>query len=236
MVRETLSGASTILADPEGETCSSRHGPPLFRGMIGVLVVVAALDQTSPRPASVTSARPGASAPSPPAARPRAAAAAVGSQSASRRSARHRRRGGADRGVVDARGRVALVWILFGAGFTLVEVAGKTFLQRLASDEVLARVFASQETLRLAAALGSIAAPLLVAALGVEGALLAASAVMPLFAAARWAALKAFETGMRSIRGYALLRGNEIFQPLPVATLRRVCRTWSRSKSATGPR
>ena len=118
-----------------------------------------------------------------------------------------------------------VAWALFGVGFTLVEVAGKTFMQRLASDEVLARVFASQESVRLGAgALGSIAAPLLVAVLGIQGALLVAGAVMPVFAAARWAALKAFETGVPVDRGrYELLRGNAIFQPLPVATLQRVC-------------
>ena len=124
-------------------------------------------------------------------------------------------------------------------GFTLVEVAGKTFLQRLASDEVLARVFASQETLRLAAAAaGSIAAPLLVALFGIKGALLAAGAVMPLFAVARWGALRAFETGApvdsRPLRAAPRQRRSSSryrWRPSSASV-----RTWCRSRSTTGPR
>jgi MFS family permease len=227
VVRQTLSGASTILAVPGLRLLvATLTSLSFFEGMVDVLVVVAALQLLDLGEASVGYLN---------------AAWGIGALGAGGATAMLLHRGqlaiGIGSGALIIGGAGVLiaawsaplvayvVWILFGAGFTLVEVAGKTFLQRLASDEVMARVFASQETLRLtAAALGSIAAPLLVAAFGVEGALLAAAAVMPLFAAARWAALKAFETGMPVDRGrYALLRGNEIFQPLPVATLQRVC-------------
>jgi len=112
-----------------------------------------------------------------------------------------------------------------GAGYTLVEVAGKTFLQRLGSDEVLARVFGFLETTRLAAtALGSIVAPVLIALLGTRGALIATGAMLPLFALVRWERLHAFETGTEvDWSHYNLLRENPIFQPLPVATLERLC-------------
>ena len=50
-------------------------------------------------------------------------------------------------------------WLAVGVGYTVVEVAAKTLLQRLGSDETLGRVIGSLESARLAAmALGSIGA------------------------------------------------------------------------------
>jgi hypothetical protein len=73
-------------------------------------------------------------------------------------------------------------------------------------------------------AAGSIAAPILVSLIGTRGALLAAAALVPAFALARRRALRAFETGTPvDARRYELLRNTEIFQPLPVATLERLC-------------
>jgi MFS family permease len=113
-----------------------------------------------------------------------------------------------------------------GVGYTFVEVAARTLLQRLGSDESLARVTGFLETSRLAAmALGSIAAPALVALLGTRGALLAMGAVLPLFAVLRWGALRGFEIGAPvAERPFALLRRDEIFRPLPVDTLEGLSR------------
>jgi MFS family permease len=115
-------------------------------------------------------------------------------------------------------------WIGIGIGYTFVEVAARTLLQRLGSDETLSRVLGFLETSRLAAmAAGSIAAPALVALFGTRGALIAVGAVLPLLAALRWGSLRAFEIGAPiAERPYALLRSNPIFAPLPVATLERL--------------
>jgi MFS family permease len=120
-----------------------------------------------------------------------------------------------------------LCFFLMGWGYTFVEVAARTLLQRLGSDETLARVIASLETSRLAAmALGAIVAPVLVALFGIRGALLALGAVLPLLALLRWRALRAFEIGAAvSERNFSLLRGTSIFSPLPVDTLEGVCRS-----------
>jgi MFS family permease len=117
-------------------------------------------------------------------------------------------------------------WIGIGIGFTVVEVTGRTLLQRLGSDEVLARVLGFMETSRLAAmALGAITAPVLVALLGARGAVVAVAGLLPLFAALRWESLRAYEIGAPvAERPYALLRENTIFAPLPVATLERLSR------------
>ncbi|MDP9189833.1 MAG: cyclic nucleotide-binding domain-containing protein, partial [Actinomycetota bacterium] len=118
-------------------------------------------------------------------------------------------------------------FLLIGVGYTFVEVAARTLLQRLGSDETLARVIGFLETSRLAAtALGSITAPVLVALLGIRGALLAFGTLLPVLALLRWRALRSFEIGAPvSERHYNLLRGSSIFAPLPVDTIEGVSRS-----------
>lgn len=111
-----------------------------------------------------------------------------------------------------------------GIGFVFVEVADKTLMQRLGSDETFGRVIGALEAGRQAAlALGSVGAVLLVELLHPEGALIAVGAVLPLFVLASWARLRAHEIGAPVEEDhYRLLRGNSIFAPLPLATLERL--------------
>jgi MFS family permease len=120
-----------------------------------------------------------------------------------------------------------LSYFLIGFGYTFVEVAARTLLQRLGSDETLARVTAFLETSRLAAtALGAIVAPLLISLFGVRGALLALGTLLPLLALLRWRALRSFEIGAPvSARNFSLLRDSSIFTPLPVDSLEGLCRS-----------
>ena len=117
-----------------------------------------------------------------------------------------------------------LAWVGVGVGYTLSEVAARTLLQRLGSDEILGRIIGTLETARLAAmALGSVAAPALVALLGVRGALLALAALLPAFAVLRWAPMRRLEISAPvPERPYALLRADPIFEPLPVAIVERL--------------
>jgi MFS family permease len=115
-------------------------------------------------------------------------------------------------------------WIGAGLGYTVVDVAAKTLLQRLGSDETLSRVVGSLESARLAAmAIGSIGASVLVELLGIRGALVALAVLVPLFVAVFWTRLRAFEVGAPVAEGpFRLLRESSIFAPLPVATLERI--------------
>jgi hypothetical protein len=124
--------------------------------------------------------------------------------------------------VVAVAGYVA--WFGIGIGYTFVEVAARTLLQRLGSDETLARVLALLETSRLGAmALGSIAVPGLIALIGAEGTLIALGAVLPAFALLRWSALRGLEIGAPvEEHHYRVLRENPIFAPLPIDTLERL--------------
>jgi MFS family permease len=124
--------------------------------------------------------------------------------------------------VVAAAGYLAFVGM--GAGYTFVEVAGRTMLQRIGSDETLARALGVIETSRFAAmALGSIAVPALIALFGIRGALIALAAVLPLFALLRWSGLRALEIGAPVDEDrFRLLRDHPIFAPLPLERLERL--------------
>jgi MFS family permease len=115
-------------------------------------------------------------------------------------------------------------WLLVGGGYTVVEVAAKTLLQRLGSDETLGRVIGSLESARLGAmALGSIGASAFYELLGIRGALLLVAALLPVFVVLTWTRLRAFEVGAPvAEEQFQLLRGNSIFAPLPIATLERI--------------
>lgn len=115
-------------------------------------------------------------------------------------------------------------WLGIGVGFVLVEVAAKTLLQRLGSDETFGRVIGTLESGRQASmALGSIAAVLLVELLDVRGALIALGALLPFFVTICWTRLRAYEIGAPvAEEHYRLLRGNSIFAPLPLATVERL--------------
>jgi MFS family permease len=124
--------------------------------------------------------------------------------------------------VVAAAGYIG--WLGIGAGYTFVEVVARTLLQRLGSDETLARTLAFLETSRFAAmALGSIAVPALIAILGVRATVIGVALILPVFALARWYALRALEIGAPvHADHFRLLRKHPIFAPLPMDTLERL--------------
>ena len=111
--------------------------------------------------------------------------------------------------------------VVLGVGYAWVEVAGLTLMQRLVSDEVLARVFGVVESTYVASTgLGAVLAPVAVAAFGIEGALVAVGAGLPLLAAVSWTRLARFEaTTPIPERQFALLRSCSLFAPLPLATI-----------------
>jgi len=124
--------------------------------------------------------------------------------------------------VAAAAGYIA--WVGLGFGYTFVEVVARTLVQRLGSDETLARALGFLETSRFAAmALGSMAVPVLIALFGVRGTLIAIGLILPAFAVTRWSALRALEIGAPvHEEHFRLLRENPIFAPLPIDTLERL--------------
>ncbi len=109
-----------------------------------------------------------------------------------------------------------LLLAVVGVGVTVVDVAAVTLLQRVADNELLAHALGLlQAILVTAVGIGTVAAPALVAALGVRGALLAAGVPLPLLAAALWRRLRVLDR--RAAAGsqwLAVLNANAIFTPL----------------------
>ena len=123
-------------------------------------------------------------------------------------------------------GVAVLGLVVLGVGYAVMEVAGLTLVQRLASDAVLARAFGVVEgTYWLTTGLGSLLAPLLVVTLGLRSALVVVGVTLPALVLARSAALARLEASAPvPEREYALLRGVEMFAPLPVVRLEELAR------------
>jgi MFS family permease len=114
-----------------------------------------------------------------------------------------------------------LGFAVLGLGYAVAETAGQTLMQRLASDETLARAYAVGETgYQLAVAGGSVLAPLLTAALGIRGALLATALVFPAVVIARWRAVQRLDAqAIVPERELQALRAIDLFAPVALATV-----------------
>ena len=113
-----------------------------------------------------------------------------------------------------------------GVGYSLIETAGQTLLQRLTSEDLIGRAFAVMETSYwITSGIGAILAPLLVSLLGLRGAMVAVGCCLPLVAALRWASLARFEAGAAiPEHAFALLRRVPLFAPLAIGTLENLSR------------
>jgi hypothetical protein len=116
--------------------------------------------------------------------------------------------------------------VVLGVGYATIEVAGLTLVQRLASDAVLARAFGVVEgTYWLTTGIGSLLAPVMVAMLGLRGALLVVGLVLPIVVLARWRVMWRLEASTPvPEREYDLLRRLGIFRPLPVVRVEELAR------------
>jgi MFS family permease len=114
-----------------------------------------------------------------------------------------------------------LLLTIVGMGNTLVDVSAFTLLQRAVPDEVLGRVFGAVQSLWVGTiGLGSILAPLAIELIGIEGALIVTGSILPVLAALLWRRLSALDRAAPvPERELELLRGIEIFRPLPSPVL-----------------
>jgi MFS family permease len=114
-----------------------------------------------------------------------------------------------------------------GAGRSVMDVAGRTLLQRASPNEVLSRIFGILEGIFLGAfGIGSIVVAGLIATQGARGAFVIAGLWLPVIALIGWRALRAVDAvAVVPADRLALLRSIPMFAPLPVPTIERLARS-----------
>lgn len=139
-------------------------------------------------------------------------------------------------GFVPAFVVAAVALSLFGIGYTLVEVASVTLMQRLTPDHVLGRVGGVIEaTTVTATAVGSLAAGFLVEAVGGRTSFVIVGALLPALILLRRRRLSSLEAGAPvAEREYQLLRGHQIFMPLSVAEAERLANSLQEVRPMSG--
>lgn len=123
--------------------------------------------------------------------------------------------------AVSMPGPALLFLVGAGIGLAVVDVAVRTVLQRLVPTDRLAVVFGIAEAASMAgAAIGALAAGLLVAALGVVGAMVVAGVLLPIVGVVVLRTLSRGEAAVRiPFQEIALLRRLALFAPVPAPAL-----------------
>jgi hypothetical protein len=113
-----------------------------------------------------------------------------------------------------------------GIGFAATDVVGRTVLQRVTADRMLARVLGALEGIGLVGlAVGSVLAPILVGWLGIQGAVGVVGLLLPVVVVAAWLPLVRIDRRVRvPVREIRLLQLTPVFLPLPAPQLEAVAR------------
>jgi MFS family permease len=117
-----------------------------------------------------------------------------------------------------------LAFGVIGVGNAIVDVAAFTLVARLVPDVVLARVFGALESSgAVGVAVGSLTAPLLVAGVGAQAALVVAGLVAPLVCVLTWRRATVVDRSI-AVRtdAIAMLRRVPMLRPLPMTAIEQV--------------
>jgi MFS family permease len=130
-------------------------------------------------------------------------------------------------GVFPLAAAALLLLVAAGLARSLLDVAGRTLLQRTARQTVLCRVFGVLEGLSMAGlAIGSILAPVLIAWLGEEGAVVATGLFLPVVVVALGRQLREIDRAATvPVVEIALLRAVPMFAPLAAPELEAAARS-----------
>ena len=115
---------------------------------------------------------------------------------------------------------------VIGLGNALVDIGLFTLMARLSSDTVMARVFGLLESVgALGFAAGAAVSPVVIDLLGLRGALVLVGLIGPVVTAASWPRLRRLDTTMVGLdQEVGLLRGVEMFAPLPLPVVEQLAR------------
>lgn len=124
-----------------------------------------------------------------------------------------------------------------GSGHALADMAGRTLLQRIVPDPIMARVFGVLEGLhQVGVAAGSAVAPLLVALFGIRGGIFVVGLLLPAAILLLRGRLGALDRGVPAIpeRELRLLRSIDIFDSLPAPELEGLAARMTEVRAAPG--
>jgi MFS family permease len=127
-------------------------------------------------------------------------------------------------GLLPALAVALVLLVVAGAGRGLLDVAGRTLLQRVTPDTSMGQAFGALEGAYMGMiAVGSIVAPAIIALAGPRQALLIVGLWLPIVVALSWRALRRVDAaGVVHVREVLLLRGIPMFAPLPPPTIERL--------------
>jgi MFS family permease len=133
-------------------------------------------------------------------------------------------------GLVNSGALAPLLLVVGGTGLAVLDVAGRTILQRAVPDEVLARVFGVLEGLNMAAlALGSVLVSLVTGLIDLRAAVVVFAAFLPLAVGLAFPWLRAIDRrALVPTRALGLLRRLPLFEALDPPVLEGLARsaTW----------
>ena len=133
-------------------------------------------------------------------------------------------------GLVNSGGLAPLLLVVGGTGLAVLDVAGRTILQRAVPDEVLARVFGVLEGLNMAAlAVGSVLVSLVTGLIDLRAAVIVFAAFLPIAVALAFPWLRAIDRrALVPARALRLLRRLPLFEALDPPVLEGLARsaTW----------
>lgn len=126
--------------------------------------------------------------------------------------------------------------VVAGTGHARADVAGRILLQRVVPDRILARVFGVLEGAKEGgAAIGAAVTPLLVAALGLRGGILAAGLLLPIAVILLTARIRAVDRGVELLeQEVTLLQSLDLFAPLTSHTLEGIATRLTRVAATPG--
>jgi hypothetical protein len=128
------------------------------------------------------------------------------------------------------------LFVVAGIGRSLMDIAGRTMLQRVAPEHALSGIFGALEGLHDAMlAVGSVAVPILIALLGVRPALIAIGLWLPILIALSWRSLRAADDhSVVHVQELRLLRALPLFEALSPPTIERLSSNLAIRRAAAG--
>jgi MFS family permease len=116
--------------------------------------------------------------------------------------------------------------IIGGIGYAACDMIGRTILQRVTPDRMLARVLGALEGIGLVSlSIGAVLVPLMVSVIGVQGTLVVVALILPIGVALTWFGLASMDrVALIPTRALELLRAVPLFAPLAPPQLESVAR------------